>query len=172
MDESERMTVAELTARIDAGWAALQRVLERFDEAALARRDPATGWSITDHLAHLAAWEGGIAALLRRESRAEGMGITEAEWRDLTMDQINDVIVARNATRTPAEARARFAEVHADLLAAIRGLSDDDLLKGYSTFAPEEAEHDTGAPVVGWIIGNTYEHYAEHVGWFEAWPAS
>ena len=50
----------------------------------------------------------------------------------------------------------------------LAGLSDADLLKTYRHYQPDEPEENSGAPIIGWIAGNTYEHYAEHQAWVEA----
>lgn len=47
-------------------------------------------------------------------------------------------------------------------------LHDADLLKTYSEFQPDQPGEDSGAPIIGWIADNTYEHYAEHQAWVEA----
>ena len=47
-------------------------------------------------------------------------------------------------------------------------MTDDDLMRSYSSFLPDEPGEDTGAPIVGWIAGNTFGHYADHRAWIEA----
>jgi hypothetical protein len=54
------------------------------------------------------------------------------------------------------------------LLDALDGLTDADLFKTYSHYQPDEPGKDSGAPILGWIAGNTYAHYAEHQGWIQA----
>ena len=44
-------------------------------------------------------------------------------------------------------------------------MSDADLRKPYSHFQPKDPEKK--GPVIGWVAGNTYEHYAEHIGWID-----
>jgi hypothetical protein len=29
----------------------------------------------------------------------------------------------------------------------------------------QPGDPDEGRPVIGWVVGNTHEHYAEHIGW-------
>ena len=46
--------------------------------------------------------------------------------------------------------------------------SDADLRKTYSHYQPDEPGEDSGEPIMRWVAGNTYEHYAEHQEWIEA----
>jgi hypothetical protein len=48
-------------------------------------------------------------------------------------------------------------------------LSSNDLLLPYCHYQPSEAEE---RPVLEWVAGNTYEHYAEHTGWIKEKLAS
>jgi hypothetical protein len=166
MGNQKRITREKLIASIQRGWVKLQETIDRLDESQLNDPDPETGWAVKDHLMHLATWEGGIAALLRKESRAGGMGLTEDEWRELKMDAINDLVFERNRDRSLADIRAHHARVHEGLLAAIYGLSDEDLYRSYAYFQPAEGGRPKTAPVINRIIGNTYGHYNEHVRYF------
>lgn len=160
------MTKTQLLERIQTGWEELMGVLIGLDDETKMRNDPASGWSIGDHLFHLAAWEQGIAYLLTGRSRTEGMGVTSEQWRDLSMDQINDIVHERGRGRPWAEAMATLRMAHEEMLNALAGLDDADLQRGYSTFdARSEAN---GRPIIGWIIGDTYDHYEEHLGYIRA----
>jgi hypothetical protein len=160
------LTKAQLIERIETSWDELLEVLVALDDSEKKRVDPASGWAISDHLIHLAAWEQGIAYLLGRRSRYEGMGITAEQWRDLTMDEINDLVYERGRDCSTAEAMATLRMAHDDLLEALAALDDVDLERDYSVYDPQPA--DTGREIIGWIIGNTYEHYEEHLGYIRA----
>lgn len=168
MSDTQRpQTIADLQVRMEDGWRALNAALKQFDESEMTAVDPQSGWSIKDHLAHLAAWEAGVVAVLRRGNRAAGMGITDDEWRDLKMDQLNDVIYERNKDRSLSEVQTHLSNVHADMVSAVAGLSDGDLLRSYATFQPGETGDFVGNPIIGWIVGDTYEHFEEHLQYLE-----
>jgi hypothetical protein len=165
---------AELVARIRRSRLALEETLASLSEAQLAAHGPAQ-WAIKDHLAHLAAWELGIAELLRRRSRFAAMGVAEAVAQDKSEEEINEVIYRRHAGLAPAEALETFHAAHRQLLEALDALSDEDLFRPYAFYAPEEedapqpeAEDAPQAPVLNWIVGNTYEHFDEHNGYIRA----
>jgi len=162
---------AELLERIRQARAALEQAIGRLSDEALVAPGPDGGWRVKDHLVHIAAWEQGIAALLRRQPRYAAMHVDERTYLS-GADAINAAVYENNKDRSLAGVRATFREAHDDILAAIDALSDADLRKTYSHYQPEEPGKDSGAPIVGWIAGNTYEHYAEHQAWIEALAAS
>lgn len=161
---TDQISKMELMERMAEGYEALERVLRGLDETQIGRPGPDEGWGIKDHLFHLAMWERGIAWLLGRRSRYEGMGVTPDEWRELTMDEVNDLVYSRNRERAAAEALATFREAHQEMLDALAPLGDADLQRPYSDFDPAATRY-ADRPIIGWIIGDTYEHYEEHLGY-------
>ena len=83
-------------------------------------------------------------------------------------DALNALIYRQNKERPLSDVVADFQQAHTDLLGVLAGLTDADLFRTYSDYQPDEPGEDSGAPIVGWIAGNSYEHYAEHQAWVEA----
>src|SRR5207249_3693099 len=47
-------------------------------------------------------------------------------------------------------------------------MSDADLRRSYNHYQPNDPrDPNDDRPVVEWVGGNTYEHYAEHIGWID-----
>jgi hypothetical protein len=161
---------ASLLARIGSSRAALEDALERLSEAQLVAPG-ADGWAIKDHLIHIAAWERGIAALLRKQPRYAAMDV-DRETYLRGAEAINATLYARHRDDSLDVARGTYRAAHEDIVSAIEALSDGDLFETYSHYQADEPGKDSGAPIIGWIAGNTYEHYAEHQGWIEALAAS
>lgn len=163
MTEEISFTMPELLGRINDSWQALQGLLDGLDDDALTAKDPDSGWAIVDHLNHIAAWERGVAYLLGGKPRTEGMGVTAEQWRDLTMDEINDVVVEQGRRRTTAETLAYSHAAHAEMVAILNKLDEADLRRDYASY---DAGGDfPGRPIIGWVVGDTYEHYDEHAGY-------
>lgn len=158
------LTKADLIARIEAAWTQMNNTLEPLSEAQLSRPDPASGWSIKDHLAHLAVWEQGIVALLQRQPRWAAMGVDEATVAATDMDGLNDILVQQSQQRPLEDVLAAFGNAHRHMLAVLAELSEADLYRRYADYGPDGGED----PVINWVIGNTYGHYAEHQTWIEA----
>lgn len=162
-----RPTKAELMARIDRSWARLAEIADREGDARLTAPGGADGWSVKDHLAHVATWERSLLALLAGHSRAAAVGVDEATNDAADTDRRNALIYERNRDRPLSDVLAFFRQSHADVLAALAPLSDDDLFQPYSHYQPEDLPANPN-PVIGWIAGNTFGHYDEHLGWIWA----
>jgi uncharacterized protein (TIGR03083 family) len=145
---------------IENAWEQLVELVNQVEEAGGLSRVGADGWTVKDHLAHIAAWEHSLLALIEGNDRERAMGLPAAVEG---IDNVNEAIKKLHETDTPDEALAYFRDSHARLVAALGKLSDADLQKPYSHYQPKDP--DEKRPVVGWVAGNTYEHYAEHIGW-------
>ena len=147
-------------ARIEAGWNELVELVNQVEEAGRLSHAGADGWTVKDHLAHAAAWEHSLLALIEGHDRSSAMGLSVPLEE---IDDVNEAIRTLHETDTADESLAYFRDSHARLVAALGKLSDFDLEKPYSHYQPNDP--DEKRPVVGWVAGNTYEHYAEHIGW-------
>ena len=72
--------MTDLLRRMEEAWSSLDGALSQLSEEQLQRRDD-TGWSVKDHLSHMAAWERSVAFLLQGRPRHEGLGVDEETWR-------------------------------------------------------------------------------------------
>jgi len=164
----ERHSKAELLSEIDTSWAEFNAALDRLTEEQMtAIRDP-HGWSVKDHLVHLAAWERSVAVLLQGRPRHEGLGVTEDVWLTGDDDTINAAIQAERKDIPLSEARTELREVHGQLMSLIEPMTGDDLYKANSDFLPGEPGERDERPVIGMIYGNTADHFREHQGWIES----
>jgi uncharacterized damage-inducible protein DinB len=145
---------------IETAWNQLVELVNQVEEAGGLSRASSDGWTVKDHLTHIAAWEHSLLALIEGHDRERAVGLTEAVEG---IDNENEAIRKLHETDTPEEALVYFRDSHARLVAALGKLSDADLQKPYSHYQPKDA--DEKRPVVGWVAGNTYEHYAEHIDW-------
>jgi hypothetical protein len=155
------MNKAELINRIEESRAGLEAAIGRLTEAQLTQITD-NGWAAKDHLAHLAAWEAGVAALLQNQGRYEAMNVDAETFLQGGVDAVNEMIYERNRERPLADILAFFHESHQQMMAVLASLSDEDLQKSYSHYQPLEPGEDSGAPIIDWVIGDTYGHYDEH----------
>jgi uncharacterized damage-inducible protein DinB len=145
---------------IETAWARLVDLVSQVEEAGGLSRAGADGWTVKDHLAHIAAWEHSLLALIEGQDRERAMGLSAPVEG---IDNVNEAIRKLHETDTPDEALGYFSDSHARLMAALGKLSDADLQRPYSHYQPTDP--DEKRPVVAWVAGNTYEHYAEHIDW-------
>jgi hypothetical protein len=158
---------AELVAQIQRSWAALEQTLSGVDQARMTTIGP-DGWSIKDHLAHVATWEESLTAILQSRPRHLALGVDERTYLEAGEDELNASIYEHHKLRPLVEVLDMFQQTHQRMLAALAALSDADLLKTYSDFLPDEPGEDSGAPMLARIPGSTYEHYDDHRAWIAA----
>ena len=149
-----------LLERIEASWDNLFETVTKLGPGGLLFAAP-DGWAVKDHLAHVATWEHSLIGLLEGRDRLSAMGVHEPLGKDT--DAINAAIQKLHASETPEQVLKYFRDSHARLMAGLGKLSEADLQKPYGHFQPSDP--DEKRPVIGWVAGNTYEHYAEHIDW-------
>ena len=158
---------------MDAGLAAFLATLDGIDVERMTTATDDAGWTVVDHVVHLAAWAEGIAALLRRQPRWEAMGITDhdpslaPQGTPTDYDTMNAAIRDRNQGLSAAASRARLVAAHTSVADAVDALTDDELDLTLGRYVAPFTE-DRGAPVGAYVTGNTYEHYEEHADWILA----
>ena len=147
---------------IEKSWRELDDLVESLGTKELTLTG-ADGWAIKDHLIHVAAWEHSLIALLQGTDRWAAMGVArEVEGSDA----INAAVWAMHRDKTPGACLDYFHQTHALLMKLLRTLSDSDLKKPYNQFQPNDPRDPSDdRPALDWVAGNTYEHYAEHIGW-------
>ncbi|MCB9452157.1 MAG: ClbS/DfsB family four-helix bundle protein [Anaerolineaceae bacterium] len=162
MSDESVFSKTELLARMRAGWDDQQAYFNTLTPKQFTSLTDAAGWTVKDHVMHLAVWEDGIDALLKSESRPVRMELDEATWNSRDYDHINAVIQQRHQDMPLDAVMQHFQEVHDRLITTIESLSEADLLLPYEHYQP-----GTGAdkPVWNWIAGNTFGHYEEHRPW-------
>lgn len=159
------MSIESLISKIEQGWDDFQAYINTLSEAQLTQPTDAAGWTAKDHLIHLAVWEDGIVAMLDKQRRYERMGVPQDVWSSGDFDAINEVIYQRHKAMSSGEVRATLQQVHGAMMAKLRTLTTADIHRPCTDYNPEST---SDAPVIGWIVGDTYEHYAEHQPWIEA----
>jgi hypothetical protein len=146
----------ELMTRIHHEWHALQQAIAQLNPAQMNELDPG-GWSIKDNLAHLTVWET-VMRLSHLQNRPtyETLQIDRQTFEQLDEDELNQVLFQRHHTRSVADVLAELERTHAQVLTDLEQLSYNELMQ------PRYPDDPEARPLLGWVIGNTYEHYQEH----------
>jgi hypothetical protein len=165
MNEQDRppreQTKTELLNHNQRAFDELEALIQTVDDERLSRPGP-SGWAVKDHLAHLAAWQQGIVALLQRRPRFAAMGVDTGGQQELTTDEINAVIHSKNSGLSAAEAKEKLREAHTQMAQQIESMSNDELYTPHKEFLPG-GEEGPEEPVLLWIVGNASGHYQEHI---------
>ena len=149
--------------RVQINWAALEYAVASLTAAQLVSPGP-EGWSVKDHLMHIADWEKAVTAVLRHRPQHEGFALNEATFLGLAddLDGLNDILFRRSQAVSIEEVNARRRRAHAEVLAALAVLTDADLQKNIADYGGNPTNPRR---LLDKIAGDTYAHYAEHTVW-------
>ena len=159
-------TKQALHARMDKGLTQFLALIDQLSAQQLLGPTDAAGWTVRDHLTHLAVWADGIAALLRHQDRWAAMGLLmdNPEDDEPDYDRLNRHIVEQHRHLSPVQARAWLIAAHQRVVDALEALNESELSAPYERFvAPYTG--DWGHPIAEYILGNTEDHYTEHMPW-------
>ncbi len=159
-------TKAELLHNLEQEWADFHAYIRSLTPEQLTQPRDAAGWSAKDHLIHLALWQDGVSALLERkgETRAAAMGLDAAEW-GREMDEVNAIMQRMHRDLPLDDALARLQGAHERMHRIITALPEAALFLPYTDYDPSMPRDN---PILDWIVGDSYEHYAEHRPWIAA----
>jgi len=155
--------LVKFTASIDAVWKDLHSFLAAVTPSQTSRRDQA-GWSVADHVTHLAVWEDSVAILFRGGRRHEALAIEEAFYAAGNFDEINEVIKVRLEGIALQEAIRNLEGAHRQLMGYLRTLRDADLDAEAREFFPQAPRNEDRA-LTTLIWDNTGRHFTEHLEW-------
>lgn len=154
---------ADLLQRIHTSRAALDQTIAGLSEQQLATPGPDGGWSVKDHLAHLAAWERKLLAIIQGQPGYVGLQVDPATYEHSDIDELNAILHERFRALSPAAALAASRQSYEQLMAAIGRLSAADLGAPYAPGDPDDHRR-----IFDGIVDNTYAHYDEHCAAIEA----
>jgi hypothetical protein len=145
----------ELVRLINQSWNQMGALLDSIPAQTMGTPGP-EGWSVSDHVAHMGAWERIAVASVRGESEEAAVGLDtwEGEW---DTDRFNDLLYRKWAGKSAADCRNYFEQSHAEMMKLIGQMDDANL--------NADLPNEPGRPSVDKIVGNTYAHYDEHRQW-------
>ena len=154
------MTKPELLEAMRAGQTRLDSALSAFTDAQMVTPGMDGEWSVKDLIAHLSAWERRATTLLKILQRGE---IPPAAGPEDGLDALNARFYSENKDRSLTEVLAAKLQSFDDFLALVEASPDDDL------FSPTRFAWTEGRPFESWVVGNTYDHYDEHLVMLKTW---
>ncbi len=163
-NEDNAINKSNLRRRLENGWDELHEFLDSLSDEQKTEPTDAAGWTVKDHVIHLALWEDSLTALLEGESRAEALGVPDELWGQ-DIDLVNADIQQRYKDMPLDEVMKTLEHSHERMVAKIETLTDADLMRPHSHYQPHSGND---APVINWIVGNSFEHFAEHLPWMKA----
>jgi hypothetical protein len=158
------MNADQVRSKIDASWQELVELVSSLDHKELATPNQ-DGWAIKDHMIHIGAWEHWLLALFQGRDKLEAMG---AGGTGREVDDVNAVVWELHKHDSVDAAWRYFRNAHEQLAAELAGKTTEDFERSYSTFFTGDSNGDSAqTPVLEAVAANTYDHYAEHIGWIK-----
>ncbi|MEP6775597.1 MAG: ClbS/DfsB family four-helix bundle protein [Chloroflexota bacterium] len=167
MTSPMKHTKEELIREISTSWSELNTLLDNLSDEQIAHTPDAEGWTVLDHVNHIAAWERSVVYYLQGKPRYEGLGVDKALFVQGNDDSINAAIQKQTAAFTRASALESLRETHKQLLTIGEGMSDADLNQTREQFSASPEEKGDTRILLGLIYTNTAQHYREHLGWIK-----
>ena len=123
-------------------WNKLNAQTKRLPRTAWTESGAAGEWSLKDVYAHLADW------MIETRRRVPEM-LSQEKLRPVNIPEFNRAHYTRNRKLSLAQARKRLEHEHKIMLAFLKILPDDALLRNKRVYS--------------WASFSTYNHYAEHI---------
>ena len=148
----------EVVEQIRAARSEIEAIIEELPPEQMTDVRDEGGWSIKDHLAHIAEWQRHALALLHGVPPHEAWGIDRETHQQLDLDGINAMIHERNLDRSLSHVLREFRKAHEQGIMEIERLSEDDLQRDLPGREPD-----------GWVtigdalIGTFVRHDTDHV---------
>jgi hypothetical protein len=150
-------TKTDLLAAIRRERQRLEAAIDALDADALVQPGVTGSWSIKDIMAHIVAWEQTMLGWYRAGSRED------VPFTDEVVDAVNQQFYEEHRDRPLADVRAAFDASYRETLAAVEGMSQQEL------FTLEHFTWTGEHPLAMYVQANTHWHYAEHLEEITAW---
>ena len=150
------MNRADLLERVREAKDEVDAVLDRIPPDRMEEPADHGLWSPKDQLSHLAAWHEILLARIEGRKEEEFLRIDLARYERMGIDEVNDFLNRRDLSRSRQEARESFERSYQEVLKGLESVDEDDLYRDYRPEIRQRMLVDT-------VIGNTYEHYEEHL---------
>ena len=156
MSEEFPKDKVELFSCIEHEWSALMDVAAKLTEKQMSTPDSG-GWSPKDNLAHIAEWMNILLGYhMDNRPSHEVLGVTPDVTAEWDFDAINKILLERNRDRSVEDVLGELKTVYARVMDRLKSTPFEELLK------PRHPEDPQSSPLLASVIGDTYEHFAEH----------
>lgn len=146
----------ELMSAIEREWKLLMDMAEKLTDKQMTTPDQG-GWSPKDNLAHLSEWMKVLMGYhMDHRPSHEVLGVSTEAVKDWDFNIINALLFERNRNRSRQDVLVELKQVYEQLKAKLESMTFEDFMK------PRHADDPEKRPLLGWILGDTTEHFSEH----------
>ena len=156
MNEEYPKNMMELLANIAHEWDLLLSLVAKLEEKQMTTSD-AGGWSPKYNLAHITEWMNILLGYhLDDRPSHEVLGVTPEVTADWDFDAINKILFERNKNRSLEDVLGELKTAYARVMDRLKSTQFEELLQ------PRHPNDPQSSPLLSSVIGDTYEHFAEH----------
>jgi len=155
-DEMLPKSKAELKSLIEREWSALMNVVKHLSPEQMVTPDEG-GWSPKDNLAHLTEWMNILVDYyLDHRPAHEVIGVDPKVTENWDFELMNDIMFKRDRDQSVEQVLTELKSTYAKVLARLEPMTFEGLMK------PRDENDPDKNPIIGSVIGNTSDHFAEH----------
>ena len=158
---TEHVDKAQLLGAIHTSYTNFEAVLAPLSSEQMTTPGVNGTWSIKDNIAHISAWQ---RLLLDRLQAVRDNVDYHWPWNeDAGDDEINEQFYQQNKARSIDDVLTEFRSLHQQVIEQVQAMSNEDLNRPLSW--------RDGNPIWPVIVGNTSEHYPDHMQVIQDWLA-
>ncbi|HZR42065.1 MAG TPA: ClbS/DfsB family four-helix bundle protein [Ktedonobacteraceae bacterium] len=156
---TEHMDKTQLLNEIRTSYANFEAVLASLSTEQMITPGVNGTWSIKDNIAHLSTWQ--RVLLNRLEAVHNNTTPSEELYDEETVDAVNERFYQQDKPRSLDDVLTEFRSLYQQVVEQVQAISDEDLNRPLSW--------REGEPIWPTIVGNTNEHYQEHMQIIQNW---
>ncbi len=168
LKQKETIEVAHLLSNMNVARGELEAFIAGLPPEMLIgpRKD---GWSIKDHLFHLATWDSYLIAMLEHQPRLPALGIESDPGGGF--DEVNAISFERGKDLPLNQVLGLFRGNRSRIIEGMQRLGDADLDRPIADFQPNDPTPLPGK-LRDWILPLTADHDRVHHAWMRELIAS
>ncbi len=148
----------EVLENVHSARAEIEAIIDQVSQEQMTAATDEGGWSIKDHLAHIAEWQWRGLALIEGRASWEALNIDEDTYRNKSIDEINDIIYQRHKDDSLPEVLTEFRKAQEKVVLTLEQMNEDDLERPIPDRFGEEYRR-----VIDLVEANFAGHDRDHV---------
>jgi hypothetical protein len=119
----------DVLENVHSARAEIEAIIDELSQEQMTEATDEGGWSIKDHLAHIAEWQWRGLAIIEGRTSWEALNISEDTYRNQSIDEINQIIFERHKDETLPEVLTEFRKAQEKVVLTLEQMNEDDLAR-------------------------------------------
>ena len=117
----------EVLENVHSARAEIEAIIDQLSQEQMTGATDEGGWSIKDHLAHIAEWQWRGLAIIEGRTSWEALNIDEETYQNKSIDEINHIIYERHKDESLPEVLTEFRKAQERVILTLEQMNEDDL---------------------------------------------